>query len=282
MSGQERYSPQQAPQKNGGGSSGGAKKRALTLSFSPAQLISSIAGLGIVLVWVFILGVILGRGYAPEAHIPELDRLMPKAEGVEAPRVITPDIPQTNSTPESAASEVIQPGDMAYRQSLKNPSGQPSGQRAPAAQTATQPTRQTTPAAQQNAGQSAQQSGRQNAPAASARNATQASASAQSGRPAAGTAATQAAQAGATNSQVFTYVYQVAAYKDQASCDALTAKLQKAGFSASTEKSESNGSTWYKTLISFKGTPDDVDGLRARLSAHKLDRLIMRSKTPAR
>ena len=260
MSGQERYSPQQAPQKNGGGSSGGAKKRALTLSFSPAQLISSIAGLGIVLVWVFILGVILGRGYAPEAHIPELDRLMPKAEGVEAPRVITPDIPQTNSTPESAASEVIQPGDMAYRQSLKNPSGQPSGQRAPAAQTATQPTRQTTPAAQQNAGQSAQQSG----------------------RPAAGTAATQAAQAGATNSQVFTYVYQVAAYKDQASCDALTAKLQKAGFSASTEKSESNGSTWYKTLISFKGTPDDVDGLRARLSAHKLDRLIMRSKTPAR
>ena len=283
MNGQDTRPPQQPPRNGGGG--GGKKKRTVTLTFSPAQLVSSVAGLGIIIVWVFILGVILGKGYAPEAHIPELERFMPKGDTAEAPRVVTPETPPLgNGTEhaEAADSEVIQPGDMAFRQSLKNASGQHSPpQRAPAAQQTRQSPQAAQPAAQQT---------RQNAPASAQSQAQQTRQSAQGAQagaaPAQTAAASQSRQAPPGNApaqpkvQAFNYVYQVAAYKDQASCDALTAKLKKAGFSASTEKSENNGSVWYKTLINFKGTPDDVDTLRAGLGAHKIERLILRSKTP--
>ena len=260
----------------GAGGGGGKKKRTVTLTFSPAQLISSVAGLGIIIVWVFILGVVLGKGYTPESHIPELAKMMPKGEGAEAPRVISPDTPLSNATAGVAAgtaeggesSEVIQPGDMAYRQSLKNT----PGQRTPAART---PAQTTTPATTPPA--------RASTPPAQAGSAAAALSAAQNRQAQPGTqpvATTQAVQPAAGST--FNYVYQVAAYKDQPSCDALVAKLKQAGFGASTEKSESNGSTWYKTLITFKGTPDDINTLRTKLSAHKLDRLILRSKTPTR
>lgn len=248
----------------GSGSRGG-KKRVITFSLSPAQLLSSIAGFGIVLVWVFILGVILGKGYAPEAHIPELERLMPKNEQADTPRVITPDHPiqnVDNIDEDESTSAVIPPEDMAYRQSLKGTAQQPSTS-----------SRTQTTAPQQRQNQTAQSTQQ---PAAQQRNSpTQPAAQQQAS--AGQQTATQTA-----DTRLYDYVYQVAAYKDQASCDALVQKLKQNGFKASTEKSESNGSTWYKTLIHFRGTPDDVDKLREGLAVHKLDRLIMRSKTPVR
>lgn len=269
MSNQNNGPASQAPRGGAPGGGGeapgggrGGKKHVITFSLSPAQLLSSIGGFGIVLVWVFILGVILGKGYAPEAHIPELEKLMPKNEQADTLRVITPDNSAGGADVDEGSentSSVIPPEDMAYRQSLKgsaqqSPPAASRGQNPPAAQQ--QPTRTTPPAAaqQQGAAQAGQPATQQNTPS----------------------------RIQPADSQIYDYVYQVAAYRDQASCDALVQKLGRNGFKASTEKSDNNGSVWYKTLIHFRGAPDDVDKLREGLAAHKLDRLIMRSKTPVR
>ncbi|MDR1360674.1 MAG: SPOR domain-containing protein [Deltaproteobacteria bacterium] len=198
-------------------------RRKFSLAFTPAQGISFLAGIGILVAWAFVLGVLLGRGYAPENHIPELARLMPRAEDSPPPLVVAPDL-RAEAAPEEQTA-VLQPGDMGYRQTLK---GGPPRTAAP-----------TTLAAPQ--------------------------------------APPQAPQ----NLPAFDYVYQVAAYKAAAPCDALVARLRKAGLSASTEKSTSAaGTRWYKILVNFRGTPDDVDLLREKLDSFQLNTLILRSKNP--
>jgi hypothetical protein len=205
-------------------------KRKFTLSFTPAQGVSSLAGIGILIAWAFVLGVLMGRGYEPEAHIPELARIMPKAEGNQPPAVIAPDVPRETATEEGNA--ILQPGDMGYRQTLK---GGP----------------------------------------------------ARSAPPAQGTPPQEAPQAvppppPAEKLPTYDYVYQVAAYKAAAPCDALVVRLRKAGLNASTEKSASaSGTKWYKTLVNFRGTPDDVDQLREKLGEFQLNTLLLRSKTPS-
>jgi hypothetical protein len=199
-------------------------KRKFTLSFTPAQGISTLAGIGILIAWAFVLGVLLGRGYAPENHIPELARLMPKAEDSPPPAIIAPDVPAQTAPEERNA--ILQPDDMGYRQALK---GGPPRTAAP-------------PQAPQPAEPPAEPP---------------------------------------KNLPTFDYVYQVAAYKAAAPCDALVDKLRKTGLNASVEKSTSaSGTKWYKTLINFRGTPDDIDLLREKLGAFQLNTLILRSKTP--
>ena len=169
----------------------------------------------------------MGRGYAPENHIPELARLMPRAEDSPPPVIIAPDVPRA---PEEGTA-VLQPGDMAYRHALKGappravPLSAPSQAASPPAPPAEPP----------------------------------------------------------KNLLSYDYVYQVAAYKAAEPCDALVAGLRKAGITASTEKSTSAaGTKWYKTLVNFRGTPDDVDLLREELRAFQLNTLILCSKTPAK
>ncbi|MDR2075700.1 MAG: SPOR domain-containing protein [Desulfovibrio sp.] len=208
-------------------------KRAFTLSFTPAQAVSSLAGIGILIAWAFVLGVLMGRGYAPEEHIPEIARLMPKAEDSPPPAIIAPDAPGGLAPEEREA--IIQPGDMGYRQVLKG--APPRTSPSPAGPPASSPT----------------------APAGDA---------APPRRPP------------PEPLPAYDYVYQVAAYKAAAPCDALVAGLRGAGLNASTEKSTSAaGTKWYKTLVAFRGTPDDVDLLREKLSAFQLHTLILRSKT---
>ena len=82
--------------------------------------------------------------------------------------------------------------------------------------------------------------------------------------------------------EVFNYVYQVAASKDSAMADKLATKLKAAGLKARTEKSQEGNVVWYRTVVDFRGTPDDTDGLRAKLKEQGLGRPILKSKTPAR
>jgi len=39
--------------------------------------------------------------------------------------------------------------------------------------------------------------------------------------------------------------------------------------------------TWYRILVSFRGTPEDTRALRATLLKQGIDKIIMRSKVPA-
>jgi len=57
-----------------------------TLTFGWSGLVTAVLLTGIALVWAFIFGVIIGRGYYPETLIPALSRVVPQKEGGEAPR----------------------------------------------------------------------------------------------------------------------------------------------------------------------------------------------------
>ena len=250
-------------------------EKRLIISLSPAALASGIGCLCAGFVLVFSLGVLLGRGHNLEERIPQLERIMPERATPMPPRIIAEDVTTvttaSGATPEQhagaatstelgiepaapgiAGSEanrqtgVIPPGDLAFRDNLRTPAS---------------PTRQ--PGSM--AGATAQANQRPTAPPP-----------------------TQAVLGQATpgqsvlgDSQIYHYVYQVAAYRSEAPCIAFVDRLNKAGFRARMERSESSGAIWYRAMIDFTGRPDDIDALREAMKTYGIDRLLMRSKIPA-
>ncbi len=207
------------------------RSRVVTLTLRIPTVIGGLLALVVGLVWVFILGIMVGRGQAPESQIPHIAGLMPRVESsaIAPPQITTP---QTDT--------IIPEEDLSYAAALKAD----TSRRAPERQ-APQETRASTPEVRPAAAES-----RPTPPA--------------------------------TPQESFDYVYQVAAYKSAAPCDELVAKLKKSGLKAYTEKSDDKGGPWYKTMVSYRGTPDDVDTLREKLLPHKLTRLILKSKSPVR
>lgn len=233
--------------------------RTVTITVSLSTLIGGIMAIGAGFVLVFALGILLGRGHNVEAGIPELERMMPQPGPSQAPVVISGDTPApagNNGT--AAAGGVIPQSELEYRVNLKPGTGASPPRKTPPAAPKPQDTAREKPQAQKPAEtpRSTPTAAPQTAPAASPQ---------PSG-----------------DTQVYHYVYQAAAYKDQPSCDAFTARLQKAGFRARTLKEPGETTTWYKTVIDFTGKPDDTDALREKLKANGVPRVIMKSKVPAK
>lgn len=59
--------------------------RRFTLTFGWSGLISTLVLTGIALVWAFIFGVIIGRGYYPETLVPALSHVVPQQERGQTP-----------------------------------------------------------------------------------------------------------------------------------------------------------------------------------------------------
>lgn len=236
-------------------------RRTITITVSLPTAISSLIMLCIGFVCVFSIGILLGRGHNIEANIPQLERLMPQAGPTEQPRLIDHDSEQNppqgtenpqaaapsrstaaQQTPQDSRNRVMDQGDLAYRESLKQ--------------------KPTSSAAQRSAsGQAKQPAGK-------------------TGQPSAGSADQQ--KSATEGQEIFNYVYQVAAYKDGGMSDKLASRLKTVGLKARTEKSVENGTTWYKTVVDFRGSPDDTNSLRAKLKDQGLTRLILRSKVPVK
>lgn len=244
-------------------------KRSFTVTVGLSTVISGILLLSAGFVAVFSLGVLLGRGYNLEANIPELERIMPQPRPTSAPLVIAEDdderagsasedgnrAERDEAGKNATASGIIEPGELAYPDSLKTPA---PVTRQPAKPPESKPQAQAAPSGANGAKTAEQPKAKS---AAAGQNA----------------ASTRAAAAGA-----YHYVYQAAAYKDKPSCDRFVAKLTGAGFRARTARSQDNGVTWYRALVDFTGKPDDTDQLREKLKKHGVPRVIMKSKEPAR
>ena len=260
------------------------QKRNFTVTVSVSAVISSLLLLSAGFVAVFALGVLLGRGYNLEASIPELERIMPQPSPTSAPFVIANDknassgLPADADKEASAASGILEQGDLAYPDTLKTPS--PAARQQPQKPVAAKPAVQekkeppATPKTTDNA-RTAEQAKPKPVPP---------------GTPSVGTAPVRTAAKPQTtdktadqtaNTRTYHYVYQAAAYKDKPSCDKFAARLTSAGFRARTEHSVDNGTTWYRTVIDFTGKPDDTDQLRERLKKHGVERVIMKTKVPA-
>lgn len=240
-------------------------KRTFTVTVGLSTVISSILVICAGFVALFALGVLLGRGYDPEAGIPKLERMMPQPGRPSAPIVISDGESAPESLPQekkTASGGVLGQGDLAYPDSLKTPPrhATPKPQGAPRQKTE-QPAKQEQNAKQPRQPEKGTSPATDTAPVR--------------------TAAQNQSQQQAGDTQTFQYVYQVAAYKDQPSCDRFIEKLKKAGLKARVQKSADNGVTWYRVLVDFTGRPDDTDSLRATLQNLGAGKPLMKAKVPA-
>lgn len=242
--------------------------RRISITLTPAGFISCVLSLCVGFVSVFALGIVIGRGHTPEAGIPELARIMPEPAPRSAPTVIDNESlpPAAPHTEAPAQSGIIEQGDLAYPDHLKSreqhqsrSSSSDSAKKKKEAPAAPAPAKKDAPkpvAAKPEAAQSA--------PAA----------------PGDKSAKTDA-RAKSADTQIYHYSYQTASFTDKASCDAFTAKLKKAGFTARTEQVDAGGKSWFRVMVDFTGRPDDTDALRDKLKDHGIPKALLRGKTPA-
>lgn len=258
-------------------------RRGITITLSPATVISSVTVLCAGFVLVFVLGILMGRGYNLEAAIPALDKVLPKAGESQPPVVVSlqdgqngagaPGRPAAPVSPSSARTPAETPPvrNEGTQPLAKNTAEAPGGAKSsdkPAAKPPVKPTEK--PAAKPQPQQEASPAKPQVQPARAA----------SPGQTAPVRTSAMTATPGA-DTQRYQYVYQAAAYRDQPSCDKFVAELKKAGFQARTLRTVEGSSIWYRTMIDFTGKPDDTDALRAALKNRGIPKLILKSKTLA-
>ena len=84
----------------------------------------------------------------------------------------------------------------------------------------------------------------------------------------------------ANDETVYDFLYQVAASNNKQASETLRKKLDASGLTTRIVQSESNGTTWNRILVVFRGTPDDTRMLRDKLATLGITQAILREKTP--
>lgn len=258
---------------------GGRKKGVYTIHVTLPSLISAgivaIIGFG----WVFVLGVIVGRGYNPEERLG-INRIMPK--------------PAVNaSQPTPMPGGVIKPEDLQFMDSLRAKPAPVSGnagvsvnateivlkngkkdQKPDPKADAKKDARTDVKAADKKPDAKTDSKPDSKAPQRPEPNKDDKKATAPAAKDA------KATEAPPASGDRFDYVYQVAAYKAADPANALKAKLEASGIKVRLDTSVENGVSWYRLNALFRGTPEDTRQLRAALAKHGIDKVILRSKTP--
>jgi hypothetical protein len=215
-------------------------KREYSLKLNFSMMLTTVIVLLIGVSWVFMLGVIVGRGHNPDDKIYELTGRVLHGGRQAAPVVQEP--PQA----------ILRPEELHFWPSLRDKSLHNSAVdlETPAART---------PARQADAGAA-------DAPAGNA-------ASASTPQP----PLQLVPQSGLSTR--FDFVYQVAVFRDDAQADRLRERLEGEGLRTALEKSQArDGKSLYKVLASRRGTEEDNAQLLAVLERLKLGPPLLRSK----
>lgn len=228
-------------------------QRTVTLTMTwPRALFSAFFSL-FVLVWVFIFGIMLGRGHNPEDVVPDLAKVMPAPQAREETL---------------ADGGVLQSRDLRYHETLKGKNAGDKPRAAPVTADPPKPAAQPERAAHTTAQAQQKPAGK---PAAQPKPADKPVPPAKPAAPAA---------AASQDTAVYNYVYQVAAFNNAPAAEGMRKKLTAGGLSANVATGASNGVTWYRILVAFKGTPDDTRKLREKLSVYGISHIILREKSP--
>lgn len=93
-----------------------APRRKYDISLSLPGMIS-IVGVGVLaLTFFFVMGILIGRGYRPEADVPQLAVIMPQTQEEKAPETETP------------PAEILKSEDLEYPKELSQPPAMPAAQ----------------------------------------------------------------------------------------------------------------------------------------------------------
>jgi cell division septation protein DedD len=202
----------------------------------------SFTGVGVLaLTFFFVMGILIGRGYRPEADVAPLKEIMPGSE-------------HGRLAEEAKPPKVLTLEELDYQDRLKaSPQQMLDTPEAPAAEPEPKPAPKPEPR-----------------PVVKAEPRPEPAAAAQPGTP--------PAQPGEA---VFDYVYQVASFRKADMAGALRDKLAAAGLNAKVQSGEAKGSTWHRVQVLHHGTPASTAEMKAVLARFGIGKPLLKKKTAA-
>lgn len=229
--------------------------RKFTFEFTGPGLISVVVVAVLGVVWLFILGVLVGRGYKPENAVPQVAQIMPTAppaaqqETQEPPTVLKPeelhfqDTLQGKKPPETVTvdSSAPKPADAAPQGGaapLPAPAAPAPGAPATAAPVAATAALEKTPA-----------------PLPKGKVAT---AKAEPDKKALQAEPAKPKDAKESKSQKYACTYQVSALDKKAQADSEADRLRKKGLKTSVEEVKVGGKTIYRVMAHVRGTDAEI------------------------
>jgi cell division protein FtsN len=240
---------------------GKTKRKKFLYEFTLSGLVSLFVFTVLIMVWMFILGVLVGRGYRPEAVIPQLAKVLPQeqAPGQAAPQ-------QEGQAPQEQPT--LKPEELGFYEDLKG-SGKPR-----AAKPAPAPAK---PSAAPN----------QSQPAPPQPQAAVQPAAAQATAPPVNKPAPAPSQpdqdkgsAASAQTQKFRYIYQVASFKQEDRATLFRDQAKAKGYNTSYVREPVNDEYWYRVLVTLEGTAQEQEKLRSGLEAIGVKNPLLRSKKP--
>lgn len=226
---------------------GGPRKFTLEISMSGVVSVGIVVVLG--MCWVFILGILVGRGYKPETAVPQIAQMMPTTEAK---------LPDGEA---KAPPSVLKPEDLQFMEDVHNQPGADTADAAPAKNPA-DPKKQVAPAKPHD-----QTEVRPVGGAASARQAPS------SAPPAAPRAAAvvpppaKPAEAPKVDPKStfdkktgprYTATYQVASFPGKAQAETHVKELAKKGVTASVREAKSGNNVVFRVTIQVKGSDAEI------------------------
>lgn len=267
--------------------------RKFSFEFTGPGLISVVVVGVLGIVWVFILGVLVGRGYKPENAVPQVAQIMPSTapaaqqENREPPTVLKPEDlqfqdtlqgkkPQETVTVDSANKK---PGDAPGAATLQGgsapvsslapaagASGAPGSAGAPVSTTALEKTPAPLPKGQ--VATSPAQPDRKTPKADPAKPADpKDSKDAKAAKDSKDLKDAKAAKD--TKSQKIQATYQIAALDKQSQAQAEVDRLAKKGVKASVEEAKVDGKSLYRVIVQVKGTDAEIKQTLEKAGAKK-------------
>ena len=256
--------------------------RRFTFSLSTAGLVSLSVVTVAALAWVFILGVLVGRGYKPEQAVPQLAEIMPR--------------PEAESPAPKGDDGVLRPEELEFFDAVKKQPAQASGPKVATnpeavakAKAADAQARADAKAKAADAQARAEAQTKPKVKAAAPAKQAEAKAERQAKAlaeqitgGATGKAQTQAASMppGAGEGARFDYVYQTASLRKRSSADEFAQRLRGKGFKTSIEQAQTDSGTWFRVLLHHTGTPESTRAIKDMLREMGVQKPIMRSKDP--
>ena len=231
--------------------------RKFTFEFTGPGLISVAVVVILGIVWVFILGVLVGRGYKPENAVPQVAQIMPTSpaqaqENKEPPTVLKPEELQFQDTLQGKKPHETVTVDSAKKPADPPATGAPQGGGAPLVPSTPTSTLEKTPSPLPK-GQVA------TAPAQPDKKAPHSD-------PAKPKESKDAKDAAGPK---FACSYQVAALDKKSQADSEVDRLKKKGLKASVEEVKLEGKTLFRVIAQIKGTETEIKQALEKAGAKK-------------
>ncbi|MHC1789238.1 SPOR domain-containing protein [Solidesulfovibrio sp.] len=213
---------------------GGPRKFTLEISMPGIVSVGIVVVLG--MCWVFILGILVGRGYRPEAAVPQIAQMMPTTEA------LMPD-----NTTAQAPPTVLKPEDLQFMEDMP---GHQAGVEAPSVKAPADPKKAPVPAKPH------EQTEVRPVPAAARPAPTPP-------KPAAAAAVDPKTPFDKPSQTRYTATYQVASFPGREQAETHVKQLAKKGITASISEAKSNKNPVFRVNVQLKGSDAEIaEGLK--------------------